>query len=232
MWLQVNNFACNRGRIHLPLTGVWVADLSVEPSSSSDSIPLVGDPVIVALQDGAQTFNGTVRRVNNAFETVMMRVVGGGGGLPSSVAPKSYGQGSTFQFIAQDLLGGIGEALSTSVAPGILQTPLAFWSRLGGPAYLALANLVAEASSNWRVLPDGSIWVGTDGFPDTGMTDYEFLSWSPEQLEACFYSDTPTLVPGQTWQSGKVANVEHVIDAHKITSRAWFCDPTFFTESP
>lgn len=230
MYLFAESFMCARGRISLPLTGTWVADLAIDPATSGENLPVVGDPLTISLGEGGFTLQGAVRRVNNAFQTVFARVVGGGGGLYDELDPKSY-QDATFGLVLSDILGQIGETLSTNVSADIQNIQLPFWTVLEGPAFESLYNLVVEARNrtgtlvNWRVLPDGTIFLGVESWPAATMPSFDLMSWQPDQLKTTIYATNPSLLPGQTWQSGQVSNVSHVVEPERIRTEVWFLNP-------
>lgn len=226
---MLNGFLGDRARIHLPLTGAWTADVAIDPGSSSQQIPLEGSSVTLQIGEGGQTFVGAVRRVNNAFDTVYLRLVGGAGGLPLVIPAKTY-RSMTFGAIASDILKQVGEQISTTVAAGIQQTPIANWSILNEAAGLALANLVDEAAiltgnpCNWRVLVDGTIWIGQETWPASPIASYDLMSWSPQQLATTIFAENPNILPGQTWQSANVVNVEHLVEPELLRTKIWYDD--------
>lgn len=230
MYLRAGAFECLRGRIEMPLTGTWVADLTIDPASSGADVPAVGNQMSVAIGEGGFSLQGAVRRINNAFETVYARLVGGGGGLWKDFGPKSYGGDGavTFGLVLNDLLGSVGETLSPTTPAAITQVTLPFWTIPLGPAFEALASLVLVARQmtssdvNWRVLPDGTVYVGVEPWPQSPMSSFDLYSWPPQELRATVFSLDPRVTPGQIWQSGQVCNVEHRVDPGKIRSTVWF----------
>jgi hypothetical protein len=229
--LQVNDFACIRGRISIPLTGTWVADVSIDPATSSGTQPTVGTPVTLAIGECGFTLSGTVVRINDAFGTLFARIVGGGGGLGDDLDPKAY-QNVSFGLVLKDILGQVGETLSTQTPSAILDLQLPFWTVMAGPANEAVYNLLIVArvmsgeAINWRVLSDGTIFMGEEQWPTSSLTEFDLLTWLPSQLSATFYSTNPDILPGQAWQSGFVANVEHVLEPERFRSKVWWLNPT------
>lgn len=229
MYLKANSFMCLRGLVSMPLTGAWVADLAIDPSSSGADVPIEQDPLTVSVGEGGFTLQGTVRRVNNAFDTVFARVVGGGGGLWRDVPARSY-QGATFGLIAGNLLSQVGEKLSAATPSAISNIQLNFWSIQAGPAFVALYSLVQEAivqtatQVNWRVLPDGSIFIGAESWPASPLASFDLMRWQPEQRMVTIFAENPNIVPGQLWQSANVCNVQHRIEPDEQRTKVWFLD--------
>jgi hypothetical protein len=211
-----------RGRVTLPLTGAWVADVVCEPVNDQGAMfPNPGSTVTVTI--GSQGFNGVVRRASNPFGTVFARLIGGAGGLPTVLEPKGYSQ-TTVQAVVTDLLSDCGETLSSMSDTSMLSQQLNSWVRLGVPGWQALSALVQATDGTWRVLPDGTIWLGVDAWPNTSLENFELLGYEPQELRADIYAENPTLLPGQAFLGGHVASVDHVIEPDKLMSRVLFLD--------
>lgn len=219
----MNGIPCVRGRITLPLTGAWVADVVAEPSSQNATFPYPGGAVTVAFC--GQSFNGVVRRASAPFGTTFARLIGGAGGLPTGLPALSY-QNTTVDQVLTDLLSACGETLSATSDQTLLSTSLAFWMRTAGPAWKALANLVdqLDPDGTWRVLPDGTIWVGIDTWPPTSMESFELLGYFPQELSAEIFSDSPSILPGQSILGGEATSIEHVVEPTKIVTHILFRD--------
>lgn len=222
-YLEVNGIPCVRGRIILPLTGVWVADVVAEAESDVGAFPTPGASCTMVF--GAQSFQGTVRRSSNPFGTVFARLVGGAGGLPKLLDAKSY-QNTTAQNVLNGLLSDCGEQLAPTSDPGILGQAVGRWVRVASPGWKALAVLMdwLNPSGTWRVLPNGQVWVGVDSWPPTTMESAEVLGYFPHRLEAEIYSDSPTILPGQSYLGGEVTSVTHSAEPGEIKSTLLFLD--------
>jgi hypothetical protein len=222
-YFSVNGLDGIRGHIVMPLTGVWVADVACEPTSALGSFPNPG--TAATLNFGTLSLNGTVRRASNPYGTTFARLVAGAGNLPQVLPPLSY-QSTTFNQVMSDILSACGENLASNCDPTITGISLPFWVRAEMPAWQAIANLfaVCAPTGNWRVLPNGYFWVGVDKYPQTTMQTFELLSYLPNELRAEMYSDTPTLLPGETFIGGQVSSIEHNIEPDKVWSSVLFID--------
>jgi len=222
-YLEVNGIPCVRGRLILPLSGVWVADVVAEAENDVGVFPTPGASCTVTF--GTQSFQGTVRRSSNPFGTVFARLVGGAGGLPMDLEAKAY-QNTTVENVLNDLLGDCGEVLADSSDQSVLTQPLASWARLASPAWQSLAVLMAwvNPGGNWRVLPNGQVWVGNETYPPTTMESAELLGYFPHLLEAEIFSDTPSIQPGQSYLGGQISLVTHFAEPGTIKSQIQFND--------
>lgn len=222
-YLTVNGIECVRGKITIPLTGCWVADIVAEPQSATGQFPNPGGSVTMTI--GQQSFQGIVRRSSNPFGTVFARLIGGAGGLPTELEPRAY-QNTTAQNVLRDALDDCGEVLASSSDQTGLNQSLASWVRLAGPGWQTLGNLVeyVDVFETWRVLPSGQIWVGAESWPQTNLQSYELLSYLPHDLRAEIYSDTPSILPGQSFLGGEVTSVEHDVEPAKVVTTVLFLD--------
>lgn len=226
-YLTVNGFSCIRGRVVLPLTGTWVADVVSDPESASGTFPNPGASVTMSM--GGQSFQGAVRRASNPFGTTFARLIGGAGGLPTVIPALAY-QNTTVRQVFSDLLGACGETMASNSDQALLNTTLAFWVRLAGPGWLAMNNLVKTVTpGTWRVLPNGTVWLGVDQYPNTDVGSFELLSYLPQELRAEIYMDNPTLQPGTRFMGGHVTSVEHYIEPAKIHANVLFADAQLAT---
>lgn len=230
MYLKVDDFLCQRGRVALPLTGCWTANVTIDPATSGDNLPVSGSRVTLHIGEGDLALVGTVKRINNAFDLVFARLIGGAGGLTTPLKPKDY-QNVSFGLVLRDVLTKCGEKLSGTTPAAILNVPLPFWTYPRTQGYQALAALVSEARIqsggdpvNWRVLPDGTIFVGVEQWGNSPMPSFDQMSWSPQDLETTIFAENPSVTPGQTWQSAHVTDVFHRVDPELSRTGVYFED--------
>lgn len=141
-------------KLSLPRLGVWHADVSV------DSETALSGKVTLSL-DGFD-LEGTVRRGAVVAGVGSYRIVGGANGFDTTATPKAY-VSTTARIVAQDLLQGAGEQLSTTVDPALLSQLLPFWVTNASPTGFQFSALAAAiGAEQWRVLPDGTVWLGAE----------------------------------------------------------------------
>lgn len=190
----------------MPVRGLWSADLVVD-ADAADAV--TGKVTIVA---GASTFVGTALRPGaDPGGQVKVRVLGGAGRLLETIEPASY-VAPTVREVVEAILLPLGERLSSKSDSAILGRSLAKWSRTKDEAASCLNALTKAIGSTWRVLDDGSVWVGSDSF-ETLTGDFSITAQKPEQGMVEAEDDSFILRPGRTALGHKVYAVEFVVGA-------------------
>jgi hypothetical protein len=218
----LNLFPILRGVVTLPRQGVWHADLVIDADEAptgqvslriGSSLTLVG----TVLPQGSGVFAGEVR----------VRVVGGQGRLGTELPPRWY-QGAPRELPLRDLCDEAGERLSTTTDATLLAEVLSpGWARVRGTASAALGRLLEGTGASWRILPDGSLWVGPETWPAaTGMADLVVMDEDRSRGRLVVVSEAPTLLPGQTLRGDRVSDVEITIEPEQIRIEAWLERPT------
>jgi hypothetical protein len=203
----VNGSPVLEGEIGLPRIGVWQADVE---------LPAAGAPTgRVTLALGTQKMVGTVTRSGpDGRGRQRMRIVGGAGGFAKTLAPKSY-YATPFRLPLLDVLTDAGEQLAPSADPGILAAQMPAWSRMSSTAGVSLAALVESVGAAWRVLLDGTVWIGTESWPASTMAAIAVL-WRPEARTRVVASLAPTVLPGQTYNGERIRYVRHLVAPDKL----------------
>lgn len=198
----LNSLGLLRADIVLPRVGAWTADVVLD----DDRAPSSAITIVAA----GLTLRGTVVRGGVEAGLWRGRVVGGAGGLRREV-PAVAQRGGTLATALRDVLSAAGEALAS--APEITDSsPL--WHRLAGTAGAAVADVARAAGCAWRVLADGSVWVGRETWPEHAP-DVDVIDWRPELGRLELAGDTLGILPGQTLRARdlvvRVGCVEHRI---------------------
>jgi hypothetical protein len=223
--VTVNGLSVIEARITLPRSGRWGAELSVD-SASTDS--LTGQ---VTIDLGGQLqLVGTARQVGVHVDLVTMEVVGGAAGLLKQIPAKAY-QGVPLSLPLSDALATAGERLSPTSDAGFLSTFLPKWTRVRSTLQEELLNLLAKGPAGvvGRILPDGTLWVGVDTFPEVELAaDLIRTDYNSNQAELGV--SVPTLLPGVTILGRRVEEVTHTITPKEVRTLLQFAgaadDPT------
>ncbi len=208
-------------RTRMPRTGVWFADAVADQAT-----PLAGK-VSISIGDGALVLSGTVIPTRSGVwtEAAHARVLGGAGGLSTPVPAKWWRQ-ATARIVVLDILQAAGETLSQTADSTILGTQLTGWAHKTMPAADALARLVDWLGAIWRVLPDGTVWIGNETWP--AAADPGTLLWTdPERQRSRYGAEVPAILPGTSIGSQYISLVEHSVQAGAVeTVVSWETAPT------
>src|SRR5690554_802183 len=144
--------------ITMPGVGAWHAD------TASDGTTAFSGRVTVEI-DGVE-FVGTVIRSGVNGGRVLSRIVGGAGGLSRQLPAKNYAAGPTVATVLGDILRESGESLAATAEAATTARALPKWHRSQDTTAAALVRLLDGVQASWRVLRDGTIWVGSQVWPE------------------------------------------------------------------
>lgn len=205
------------GTIVMPRVGAWRADLELD---LEDASKVIGN---VSIAVGDLTFEGFSQEATAFSARTQLRVVGGRGGLGKPTKPRFY-QSIPARVPLEDILVEGGEKLSSTSAADKTGTSLPLWTRPAGVVSEGLELLVEELSAVWRILPDGTVWVGVESWPEAKLKDVLILADAGHEASVQFVSDTPSLKPGMLFQNRRVSRVELAIGPSATRTTAWFDD--------
>jgi hypothetical protein len=212
----VNDVPVLSGSIVLPRSGAWSASLTLD----TDSAP--SGSVTLATDEGETVYRGTVVRAAEVFGRVEVLLVGGAGGLATTLAPKRY-LGVTVRLAWQAILTDAGETGSTASDEAILGRQLVGWTRLRETAGTCLQQLAAHVGAVWRIGLDGTVRLSTAGATETVKRSGDLLLDScPADASALYALAALDLEPGQTLDGRRVSRLAHDIRAGSIRSKVWF----------
>jgi hypothetical protein len=205
------------GSILLPRVGAWTADVRV------DSQTAITGACALAI-DGGLTLQGTAHSTGVWLDTAHVRLVAGADGLGKAARPRHYRR-TTLRIVLADLLATAGEKLAANSDAGVLGLSFPGWVTRANPVGLMVSALLEDqrlpAGTAWRMLPDGTLWVGVESWPDSGLADvvsYQDLEERPADGQQQIAAEAPTLLPGTLLAGRKVTYVEHRIDGEKVRS--------------
>lgn len=225
----VNGYGLLAAEIRMPRTGTWHADIEVDADADiSGAVEIVIDGVTFigkALPDRSG-LNGT-RQV--------ARVVGGAGGLSAELPARSYEspQGVKASTVIGDILRECGETLSETADAATLAKKVARWHRSGGDdtgsaiASHSLTRFLDRLGADWRVLADGTIWVGETEWEAATVTHVlEDEDWANGFITIA--PESPSLTPGVTFLDQRIEQVVHRVgqegelrtEAHIVSTRS------------
>ena len=215
-----------------PRIGNWHADLTVDATE----IDHFTGAVEIELQETLR-LKGWAFRKGLHHSTVFVRVIGGAGGLGKEIPPQAYSN-VPVRIPLSDCLALAGETLSPLADTAALNVFLPKWARLRQGAGTELGALVkASGAAAWRVLSDGTIWLGPELWPASAMV-FDEVEVEPELGRLTFISDAPAIDPGQTltapgesYDGARVSLLRHLCDRKGVRHWATFEDTSRFVSA-
>jgi len=179
-----------RAHFHLPLAGVWSCDLEVDTDED-----ITG--AVTLEVDGVETFRGTVTRGGVDHGAWCGRIVGGAAGLRGDLPALAY-LNATFADVVRDALAEAGETLSTTSST--LAVTVARFHRAEGAAARAVQATADALGYGWRVLADGTVWLGAETWPASPEASLSLLDSNAQQRRYILGGDVLAIRPGQLLQ--------------------------------
>lgn len=198
------------GELGLPLIGAW----HLEAVMATADAPVVGESVTLSL-GGVPFVGAVVYAASDSGNRVTVRVVGGRGGLGDTVPAKGYYQ-TTRKVVLADALGTGGESLSLT-SDG-LDVYLGHWTRLESTVADVVRHVAEHAGLNWRVLADGSVWLGSETWLPLEVT-HTLDSEEPTREAFTVALEAASVLPGVTFRGHQVSGVVYTFDSRKIRAR-------------
>lgn len=197
--------------LELAARGAWRATLLV----ATDDAPAAGSRVVIEAPGGR--FVGTARRAGaDQGGQVSMLVVGGADRLTTIVEPASFRDTPVRDLVA-GILDPLGEVLSARSDQAVLGRVLPSWPRTRIRAADALSMLVedAEPAATWRVLDDGTVWLGIDA-GEAVSPEHTVTHDAPEEGLLELAVEDLSLRPGHSFLGGPVRAAAYRLDGTSL----------------
>jgi len=195
--------------------------------------PPTGKVSLVAA--GGFTLKGSVQPGRSGVDMMgraHVCLVGGAGGLGTLVNPAAY-ENAQLGDPLRAVIAAAGETLSSTVSSSITSLILPKWTIVRQRA-ADLLDLLAQVASQrlgqlvtWRVLSDGTVWLGVETWPATAMpAGSDIINQYPAQSRFEIGAATPSILPGINLAGvGHVAAVDHWIRPDQVRSDVWIWGP-------
>jgi len=181
-----------------PRIGVWnaVVDVDSEQVISGD-VELVVDGI---------SWKGVVIKGDVHAGRVHAQIVGGKGKISTVLNTKHY-RGTSLGTVVDDLMLETGEKLSPTTDARVRGHVVSRWSRPLGMASAALELVADELGLTWRILRDGTVWLGADTWQEAQAAGDTEISKTPGRAATLIAPETPHVQPGQTFGGKRVSRV-------------------------
>lgn len=212
-----------RLELHWPQRGPWFARLKLDTATAPSG------KVTIAAAGGLSATGTVIQPSGVQLDSAFVRIVGGGGGLSSLVTPAAF-EAAQLRDPLNAILGAAGETLSPTVSSDVLSVLLPQWTHVAQRLTTALDLLAYAAAAalgqaiGWRVLSDGSIWLGAETWPTQSLpSGDDVLSYFPDEGRYEIGATTPSLLPGVNLSdiNSNVISVDHFVVADEVRTWAW-----------
>ncbi len=207
--VHISDVAVCGGTVRFALQGSWHAHLTMQ---GDDAAAIAG---AVDLQLGETTLSGFATTGTDEGGLVTVDMIGGAGGLAAECAPQHY-ESATIRTIVTDALGVGGESLSTTGDSATLDTFVPMWTRLRSTVADVLWAICERFGAQWRVLPDGSVWVGTPTWATVEPEDAVLSDEDPTASMLTVAVEGADVLPGDTYLERRISGATYNIDDSSI----------------
>lgn len=204
--------------VNMPLKGAWKATLLLDGDDSAvpqqqlfvrlEGLEFVGTPLDPPKRDGGQ-----IRAI----------LWGGAGGMRKELPARSY-LAPSVRTVLNAILSEAGETLSDTVESALLDQKLAGYVRAKGLTVEAIDQLADDLGVSWRVLRDGTVWLGTETWPTVEIDEDVTTLEAETEDGARYHADKPDLLPGIVIDGQRIKAVVHHISSNKVTTHTHYGD--------
>lgn len=207
-----------------PMVGNFVVTAEADYQSSDEDFK-----GLLELKDEAVTYNVTAVHSGVISGVARVELVGGNGGLLQDVPPRHFRE-ATVKTVIESLLELAGEQLDDTSTATMMARKLPFWSWGGDPfnnrAGVHLTGITDKLGANWRMLPNGKVWVGTEAWTPASE---ELVALELDRNDADGHvlvaTETLELGPGVTLAGRRVGRVEHSFDRKDSLRTTFWVEP-------
>jgi hypothetical protein len=215
--ITINGFGIQTGVLCMPAYGAWHMRATVD----ADAIADVTGACSIAIEGGA-TLTGTSYRVGESDGRFDAWIVGGAGrlGIIGAELVGKFYSAAPSKTIATDIATESGETLSSTSDAATLATLQAKWMRKASYAGSALGTLTTALGVGWRLLDDGSIWIGPETWP-AYSADVDVIDTCGMDDRIVVADETLGLRPGMSLDGRNVSYVQHTISPELLRTEAF-----------
>ncbi|MFO0658896.1 MAG: hypothetical protein U0165_03545 [Polyangiaceae bacterium] len=206
------SFPVFEAELVMPIRGAWTASVQIDAEAE-----LSGR---VTLSYKGATWSCSIIASGIYGGRCLVRLVGGAGGLGTPLEAKHY-RDVTVRAVLDDVFRASGEKLSPTVLDAVIDQKLPTWTRASGNASSAIGDIAEKLGLSWRVLRDGTVWIGSETWPEvTGQ--FVITREEPQFSRMVVAPETAFLIPGSTFRTRRVSEVAYNVGASGFRAHLLF----------
>lgn len=152
---------------------------------------------------------------------------GGYGGLQKELRYQFYDKVHAYRVPIDDMMRETGEILSPLSTQSVLLKSVPQWTRKAAEMGAQLNDICDYDGSVWRVLTDGSIFVGVDDWSLLPTFDFDLLEIAPAYVSCLLSVRALGVVPGKKFKPMdglelRVGCVEYSLTPEQSSAKVWF----------
>ena len=214
----INNNPIIEVKLTLPKNGVWLAANCIIDSVDELSI---NQKVQMKFLD--TTFNGTVVDTGVFQGFLRATIVGGTGNMAKMIESKAY-KGLPAGQVIRDIGALTGHSIADSSDKDILNFVLSRWDKLKAKASDLIESLLKVTGGTWRILPDGSLWVGKEVYTPLNPNDYLVINKTPSEAKWSIYNESTLVQPFTSLEDNNIFRVEYEIIHSELFCTIFFAE--------
>lgn len=190
-------------KLTIPKNGPWLAaDCTID----SDTPVNTGDKVSITFID--RVFSGTVLDTGIFQGFLRCTIIGGTGNMADLIDSRSY-RGLPAGQLFRDIANLTGHELSTTSDKDVLDFVLERWDKLKSRGSDLIEKILEVTGGTWRVLPDGTLWVGKPVVNALDINKFIIIEKIPEDSRWSIYNEENLIEPYSSLDGSVIERVEY-----------------------
>lgn len=217
--ITLNGIPTLSGSLFEHRVGAW----RIQAEIDADKVP---EGIATVDFYGELQFKGYIQQDHSeAYQrkTVVTVVGGATGNLNRRSLGARHFRGVSVQTLLRDIAVTLGETLSDTIPQSVLDHQVPFWGRPMCLPHNALSEIADEVGASWRVLPDGTIWMGPETWPEVKFPHVE-VEWQHGENSIVIEPDQvpPKVRPGTKFRGEQVSDVVTTWDQSSLLQSVRF----------
>ena len=212
-----------QGELSIPYTGIWyIEGLQIEPND--DFVLSEGDVKSFSFLD--DDLIGTFVNVEFYDGTYRCNIVGGNNKIKQSVSSTNF-----YGVPVRTVLENITRQLEITISPtsnlALLEERLPRWDKVKGTGTEILEKLLQPYNAIWRILLDGSLWIGYEEYVDIASTglDIAIIDKRSDMGYWQIYNEVSLIEPLYKIEEKQIKDVVYTLKGSDLRIKLLFFDP-------